>query len=228
MRFFLSTCFFYSFNMLMAQCPYKIDIYVCDWEGPTVTLKWHCQPKPLNGQFDIFRTCLTLKNDKESLVEHKDVKKAYEYADTDTKLNDNRIYQYKVQLRDMPKCFATQRTKGRVIEDDTLSTKSPTDLSLFKQKDIVNIKIQKTTTKATVYFPIEIEIKDLQFPFTSQLGYVLICGDKVFETVGQPVDDDFRFANVFIPQNAVSQPFRIALVQGQIILGMSPLIQNEE
>ena len=46
--------------------------------------------------------------------------------------------------------------------------------------------------------------------------------------VGELINDDYRFANVFIPeQKGLWKEFRIALVQGRGILGLSPFIQLE-
>jgi hypothetical protein len=218
MKVFLPFCFFCFSHILVAQCPYKISIDVLKWEGETITLKWHSEPKPLTGEFDIFRTCLSLKNDKEKPLSNLAVTKRYEYSDTDRGLNGNKIYAYRVQLRNMPTCSVVKRTSGRVIEEDTLTTYQPArDLSTFTQKDVVAIKTQTTTTKTHVFLPIEIEIKDFKFPFTAE--------NTVIETEGHTLNDDFRFANVFIVEHpSVKKTFRIALVQGNIILGMSGLI----
>ncbi len=233
MKFFFSFCFWAPLSILVAQCPYNIGIDVLNWEGQTITLKWHCQPKPLAGEFDIFRTCLSTKNDKEKHVSRIIATKPYEYSDADLALNANQIYAYRVQLRNMPTCVATKRTKGRVIEEDTLNltSLSAQDLKTFSQKEVVTIKTKKDSTKSNVFFPIEISIKDFNFPFTSHIRYALVCEGKVIETVAHVIDDDFRFAEVYILEHPFfrssinRKEFRIAMIEGHVILGMSGLIE---
>ena len=61
------------------------------------------------------------------------------------------------------------------------------------------------------------------------MKYALICGDKVIETVSHTNGDDFRWVSVYILENvALSKEFRIAQIQGNDILGISPLIELKE
>jgi hypothetical protein len=52
--------------------------------------------------------------------------------------------------------------------------------------------------------------------------------NKVIETVAQNDNEYFRFAQVYILENAaIVQKFGIALIQGRDIVGVSPLIEVE-
>ena len=225
MKFFLLLIFFITTNLLAAQCPYKIVLDVLVWDGPNVTLKWHSDPKILRGGFDIFRTSLTVENGREKYIGSVAALKSLEYSDADRALVRNHIYEYRVQMDGLTQCSAKKRTEGRVIEDDSLLNQSTKNLKLFTQKDVLNIKTKALTAKANTYFPIEIDIKDFKFPFNNQLTFTLVCADKVIETTAQVRDDDFRFAEIFIPENACLTPqFRVAVIQGNQILGVSTLI----
>ena len=228
MKLFLTFCFLAGFNVLIAQCPYKIAIDVLDWEGKTVTLKWHCQLKPSSGQFDIFRTCLSI-NREEKWVSSVSVIKNFQFSDTDTDLKNNLIYQYRLQLSSNEKCWASERTKGRVIDSSDLTKLIIRNLSSFTQKDILNLKPQKLSATANTYLLVETEIKDFKFPFSTNMKYALICGDKVIETAFHTNGDDSRWVSVYILENmALSKEFEIALFQGNDILGISPLIELKE
>ena len=228
MKLFLTFCFLAGFNVLIAQCPYKIAIDVLDWEGKTVTLKWHCQPKPASGQFDIFRTCLSI-NREEKWVSSVSVNKNFQFSDTDTDLKNNFIYQYRLQLSSNEKCKASEQTKGRVIDSSGSINLIIRNLSSFTQKDILNLKPQKLNVTANTYLLVETEIKDFKFPFSTNMKYALICGDKVIETAFHTNGDDSRWVSVYILENiALSKEFKIALFQGNDILGISPLIELKE
>lgn len=228
MKLFLTFCFFCGFSMLIAQCPYKIAIDVLDCEGKTVTLKWHCQPKPLSGHFEIFRICLSI-NREEKWIDSVAVNKSFEYSDTDKNLKNSLIYQYRLQLSSNKKCTVSERTKGRVIDSSDLTKLIIRNLPSFTQKDILNLKPQKLSATANIYLPVELEIKDFKFPFSINMKYALICGDKVIETDSHVNGDDFRMVSVYILENmALSKEFKIALIQGNDILGLSPLIELKE
>lgn len=228
MKLFLTFCFLSGFNILIAQCPYKIAIDVLEWEGKTVTLKWHCQPKPLSGHFEIFRTCLSI-NREEKWIDKVAINKSFQYSDTDKELKNNLIYQYRLQLSSNDKCSVSDRTKGRVIDSSDLTKLTIRNLKSFTQKNILNLKPQKLSGTANTYLPIELEIKDFKFPFSNNMKYVLICGDKIIETVSHVNNDDFRMVSVYILENmALIKEFRIALIQGNDILGLSPLIELKE
>jgi hypothetical protein len=229
MKIFSTLAFSITLNLLAAQCPYKIKIDVLVWDGPKVTLKWHSDPKILRGGFDIFRTSLTLKNGLEKYIDSVAALKSLEYSDEDRALVRNHIYEYRVQMHDFPQCSVKKRTEGRAIEDDSLSGQPVKSLGLFTQKDVLNIKTKTLVAKLNTFFPIEIDIKDFKFPFTNQLTFALICGDKVIKTTSSVNGDDFRFANIFIPKNTGLTPqFRITVIQGNEILGSSALIQLHE
>lgn len=222
MKLFLVVSIWGSINIALAQCPYNLAIDILEWEGKTVTLKWHCMPKPLSGQFDIFRTCLS-KNKEEIWISSIATTKSFQFSDTDKDLKNNLIYKYRLQLSSNEKCTVSQVSKGRVIEKGDFTDVIIRNLSSFTLRDIVKIKPKKMIIYANTYIPVEVEIKDFKFPFSTDMKYALICGDKVIETVYHFDDDDSRLVSVFILENSsIFQEFTIALMQGNSILGVSP------
>ena len=100
------------------------------------------------------------------------------------------------------------------------------DLKLFTQKDVLSLKTTQLTATPNTFFPIQIDIKDFKYPFANNLTFALLCNDKIIETLSHVINDDFRFAEVFILENDCLTPkFKIAVVQGNEILGLSAFIQ---
>lgn len=227
MKFFVVYTFFsISISFLTAQCP-KIDLYLVNWEGNTVTLKWRCSPNFLNDTFHVFRTCLSDKGGKEiSVGKVAAMTKRFEFADV-KELKGNLTYQYKVRYGQNDRCISNlKNTQGRVIDGDCSTTGFIRNLESFTIRDVVKITPEKTSAATNTYLSVKIEIKDLKFDFSSNFSYALISDNGVIETESQVVDDDFRFVNVFIRGHSlVNKKMRIALIQGNEILGVSDEIE---
>jgi hypothetical protein len=222
----------YSY-ILPSQCSYPIKITVLAWEGNGITIKWQCPKKPQIGQFDIYRTCYSIKKDKPKYIGSVAHNKIYEYSDNDTSLKTKYIYSYKVlysHVKDRAVCADSARTLARPIDEDTpLLSLFIKNINSFTQKDIVSIKPLKSVTQTSVFLPIEIEIKDLNFDFQKTAYYAIVYGDIMIQTTSEENLNDFRYANIFIVKpTQIAQNLKIALVQGNTILGISSPINIEE
>jgi hypothetical protein len=75
---------------------------------------------------------------------------------------------------------------------------------------------------------LEVHIKDFQFDITSDAYYAVICNDSVIEVESRIEGDDFRVVTIILPDSkTVTSPFKIAFIQGNSTLGLSPLITLE-
>ena len=226
LKYFLMLVLVSASQMLFAQCP-KGEIYFLDWEGKSLTVKWHCNPKPLKGKFYIFRACLS-DSKVETLIDSVLAFKKYEYSDNDKQLKTNLIYRYRLQYENNKNCSFNLNTQGKVIDGDTGTIGFTKNINAFIQKDIVKITPSVLNAKTDSYIKVRLEIKDFKYNFSSKLKYTLICDDVVFETISENIDDDFRFSRVFILEKArIYQKCRIALIQESEMIGISPEIQIE-
>jgi hypothetical protein len=209
---------------LVAQCP-KIEIYVLKWEGNKMTLKWRCNPKPLTDTFYIYRACVSI-NKMETLIGKTAATQVYEFSDANTGLKTNLSYQYRLQYgnsKTQYNCSVNKEIHGLPVDGDTTTIGFIRPLPIFKQKDIVNIKLLEQDVQPNTSIPIKLEIKDLSYNFSPNLTYVIISGDRVFETTSEVIGDDFRYAHVFMLAKALSlKKCRIALIQGEDMIGISP------
>jgi hypothetical protein len=225
-KFFLTILFLRMSVSLTAQCP-KVEIYLLKWEGKKMTLKWRCNPRPLSDTFYIYRACVSISK-TETLIGKTAAAQVYEFADADTRLKTNLSYQYRLQyghLKTKDNCSVYEEIHGLPVDGDTASIGFVRPLSIFKQKTIVNIKPLTQSIQPNTYLPIQLDIKDFSYDFSSKLTYVIISGDHVFETISEVNGDDFRYAQVYMLAKAFSlKKCRIALVQGEDMIGISPEI----
>jgi hypothetical protein len=219
-------CLFNLISSLHGQCNYSLSFKYLGWEGKSMTLKWECTPKPQTGRFEIYRKSLSKKQNIEKRIYTSTVNTNFEFADNDKSLSFSNSYEYQIRyVNGREKCSTIRGIQTRVIESDSTYTIPSKDLISFNQKDFVSIKSTTRITKSGTFLPIQIEVKNQQFDFTQKLNYVLIYDGKVIETSSESDSNDFKIAKVYIiGYSNTHNKFRIALVQGNDILGISNFI----
>ena len=228
-KYFFVLLFLNTFRIGAAQCP-PVDIHVLEWDKKTLTLKWRCNPKPTTGKFYVYRACVSQNRHFETLIDSVSATQNYEFSDNDKDLKTNLTYQYRVQYEKDKRCSYSKLTQGRVIEDASSATAIGfvKDIKTFNQKAVVSIQALEKTAKPNNYMAIKLQIKDFKYNFSSGLKYALICGNTVFETDSEVTSDDFRYAKVFIlGKVSIYEKCKIALIQGNEIIGVSEFIQIE-
>jgi hypothetical protein len=230
MKFFSTIPFILFATHTVAQCPViNLKTY---WDGDFITLKWQCQPKTTAGVFNIYRTCLSLKKDTEQWVAQVEAHKRHEYADANKQLRGRLTYQYRIQYTNgntKTYCSVVAKTKARAVDSDSTDTTFLRKFEDFKQREIANLKPTVFKVKPFTNLRIAIEIKDFNFTFSDKMYYAIVNGNEVIKTRSKEDLQDFRFVDIFLPNDpALQKRIRIALIQGDSILGLSDFIDLNE
>ena len=233
MRYLLLVCFYLFSLGLNAQskCSFSLDSFRVIPAGKSMTLKWSVNPKPTKGYFKIYRK--RIQRPSISLIET--VKTNYhfgrtEYCDQDQSLSLSNSYEYRLELIvGNQKCSSKAEIHTRAVEDaDSVATDAGKNISSFKKEDIYDIIPEKLTAKAFTNCNIRLKIKNLKYPVSTDLRYYLFVNNVLYKTTYFVENDNYRTAVVYINQEPVNaKSFKIALVQDDTILGISPLITFE-
>ena len=90
------------------------------WEiSNSITLNLTVLPIPKNGQFKIYRKCLSEAHSEEKFVGNFGLTiKPHRFPDSDPALKNPYIYRYRVVYSLDSNCNRVKETNGRAIEDD--------------------------------------------------------------------------------------------------------------
>jgi hypothetical protein len=223
-QFSLIFSLFIGINSLNAQCPCAIKNLWLNWHSKSIALKWQCVEKPQNGVFEIYRSCISPKKEAEKKIAEVTYRGVFELADEQLKTEN--IYQYRVKLvQTQCSCEAIKRTNARANDDGIYSEKTE-NINDYKQVDLVELMPKTTSIKPNNYLKTQITFKNAKDLNQTNFKYFILLGDKMIPTTAEFNDDlDFRLASVFIPQNTErSREFRIAIVSGKEIIGISSVV----
>ncbi len=223
-QFSLIFSLFIGINSLNAQCPCAIKNLWVNWQNKSIALKWQCVEKPQNGIFEIYRSCISPKKEAEKKIAEVTYRGVFELADEQLKTEN--IYQYRVKLiQTQCSCEATKRTNARANDSENYSEKTE-NINDFKQVDLVKLMPQTKSIKPNNYLKTQISFKNVKDLTQTDYKYFILFGDKMIPTTAEFNDYlDFRMASVFIPQDTEgSREFRIAIVSGKEIIGVSSVV----
>lgn len=226
-QFSLIFSLFMGINSLNAQCPCALKILWLNWQNKSIALKWDCAEKPKNGVFEIYRSCLSPIKEAEKKIAQVNYADFFEYADEQLKTEN--IYKYRVKLiQTQCSCEATKTVNARANDDDYYSEKTE-NIKDYKQVDLVELTLQTAVIKLNNYLKTQIIFRNAKNLSQTDFKYFILFGDKMIATTAEFNDDlDFRMASIFIPENGVgAKEFRIAIVSGKEIIGLSPIVLIE-
>ena len=219
LRIFIFFIFGYSLN---AQCPCPIKVDTACWQGNSIALKWHSASKPDEGVFKIYRTVVSPVKQNKIFLDAVQFSSVYQYADE--KILKGESYKYDI-VYEGSKCHCIASTlKGRVI-DETGLTLFIESIKNYVQSDLCTLAPEKLIAKENTFLKIQIEFKKPENIAQANFRYFIVYGDKMIATTYEVIANDHRYPKIWIPQNLFdAKTFKIAIVSGKDILGVSPFI----
>lgn len=212
------------------SCYHDFNILKSFWEGKSITLKWNLNPLPKKGTINIYR------KQKEAKVwdfvgRITKLKTNDNFSDSDSiKLKKFKSYEYRlVLLAGNSRCTTNIKILATAIEDgDFTNVNDGKNINGFRKQEVYEIIPEKLTAKPMSNLKVTLKIKDVNFPFKTNMEYYIIQNDLIYKTSSFTENDDYRTPLIYVhPKSPSATGLKIAIMQDNIIIGVSPLISFE-
>jgi hypothetical protein len=230
MRLFMILCFLTTVLKAQTPCASDIQIRKIVPNGQGFIIKWSANYVPKNGILTLYRKQLN----SEEKYKVTSITAANDHGEFgDTAVQSTRGFVYCLELLNNASCKDCKTTPGRAIDgaDDSLNQSKVRYIDDFTQKDYYDIIPEKLNVKPNGFLKIRLHIKDFNFPFkTTSLYFYLVFGEKMYKTTysSENDNDNGKTALVSITEKPSAQTtFKIAYVQDDFIIGLSPIIRLE-
>ena len=208
------------------QCLYQPKIEMIVRGDNAFIIRWTVKPTPNSGFLNLYRADFGRNNRTQVNKKPITIEPSDEYNDTE--INRMKSYTYYLELnKEGCSCFFD--TKPPAFDAD--STTEEAIIKDFKNLSIQNVYLiepEKLKTTQNSILTVSWSITDANIPLNSNPEYFyLVFGDTLYKAEYK-IEKDYRKAAIIIPHPfSKEKKFRIARVQDDTILGISPFIELE-